>query len=140
MPSPRKFPEAAIRLITKRGKNDCAIAALTSYLSRDYEEVLIAASRVSRTFWTAGLSNPEHVRVAKRLGVKTRWTKSFDIDDATGVLWVSYHDNADTQHSVVLIEGKIFDPDYTPVCLIDHDDYFRVFNAFPNQLLVRVDD
>lgn len=140
MASPKTFPEASIRLFPKQGKNDCAIACLASYLGRDYAEVLIAASRVSKTFWTAGLSGVEHVRVARRLGVKTKWTKTFDLNDDIGVLFVTYHDNSTQQHDVLLIEGRIFDPEYSPACLIDADDYMRVVNAAPQSLFIKVED
>jgi hypothetical protein len=137
---PRKqFPEACIRLVTQRGKNDCAIACLATYLGRDYEEVLIAAGRVSRTVWSAGLSGPEHVKVARALGVTAKWTRSFNLDEDTGILGVSYTDD-DLAHDTVLIEGRIFDPEYAPASLIDHDDYTRVLHAVPRALFIRVED
>lgn len=139
MPDPKTLPHA-LRLIPKRGQNDCAIAALASYLGFDYEVVLITASKVSKTLWSAGLSGPEHLKVARRLKVKCRWTKTYEIEEATGVLWMRYHDNANLDHDVVLIEGKIFDPDYNPACLLDHDDYCRILNAKPDQLFVKVED
>lgn len=137
--SPKPLPEIAIRLHTKRGKADCSIAALASYLGRDYEEVLIAASKINKAFWHNGLSGPQHVRVAQRLGFRTRWTKTYDIETDRGVLWMQYHDNADLEHSVVLIDGLIFDPEYVPATLIEQYDYCRILNGNPNALLMRID-
>lgn len=139
MAAPRTFPEASIRLWPKLGKNDCAIACLASYLGREYPEVLIAASKVSKTVWTAGVSGVEHIRIAKKLGIKAKWTRTYDIEHDTGVLFVTFHDNT-KQHDVVLIEGKIYDPEYSPPCLIDYDDYCRVLNAAPDSLFVKVED
>lgn len=138
MAVPKAFPEASIRLFTKQGRNDCAIACLASYLGRHPAEVLIEASKVSKTFWTAGLSGIEHVRVARRLGFKTKWVKKFDLEDDIGVLFVTFHDNT-MQHDVVLIEGRIFDPEYTPACLIEADDYLRFFNASAEALFIKVE-
>ncbi len=135
----RTFPEASIRLITQRGKNDCAIASLATYLGRCYEEVLIAACQVSKTVWSAGLSGPEHIKVAQRLGIRTRWVRRFNIEEDTGILGISYTDDA-LSHDTVLIEGKIFDPEYAPASLIDHDDYCRVLCAVPRALFIRVED
>lgn len=137
---PRALPEDAIRLHVKRGKNDCAIAALASYLGRDYEEVLIAASKVSKHFWTNGLNGPDHIRVARRLGFRgARWTKAFDVETERGVLWLQYHDSAEREHSVVLIDGLIFDPDHSPPALTDCDDYLRTQNAKPEALFTTME-
>jgi hypothetical protein len=137
--TPQPFPEASLTLHVKQGKNDCAIACLASYLGRHPAEVLIAAAAVSKTFWAAGLSGIEHVRVAKRLGYKTKWTKKFDLEDDIGVLFVTFHDNT-MQHDVVLIEGRIFDPEYSPARLIEVDVYMRCLNASPEALFIKVED
>lgn len=133
-----RLPSAFVRLIPQRGKADCSIAALASFTGADYEEVLIAASRTRKTIWTEGLQGPAHVRICKQLGVKARWYKKFDIDEDTGVLWVAYNDDASKHHDVLLIDGKIYDPDHNPVIVADHDDYFRHFNAYPKELLKRI--
>lgn len=138
MADSRRLPSVFVRLIPKRGDNDCAIASLASFTGSDYEEVLLAAGKVSKTLWNSGLSGPEHIRVCKRLGVKARWFKTYDIEEDTGVLWVEYHENAKKAHSVVLVEGRIYDPDYNPVFIAEHDDYFRHFNAHPRDLLKRI--
>lgn len=119
------------------GKDDCAIACLASYLGCHYAEVLVAASKVSKTFWTAGVSGVEHIKIARRLGIKSKWRRIIDIENDIGVLYVVYHDNASLAHDVVLIEGRVYDPEYSPACLIDADDYFRVLNARPQSLFIR---
>jgi ABC-type bacteriocin/lantibiotic exporter with double-glycine peptidase domain len=139
------LPHAVMQIVPKRGENDCAIAAMAMYLRRDYEDVLLAAGRVSRNVWNVGLSCPEMVKVAKLLGVKTQWFKTFNLEENedkeadSGVLWVSYHD-VSNEHIVVLDEGKIFDPEHNPVTYWDADDYMRHCAAFGNALLKRVED
>lgn len=139
MADPKRLPQAFTRLVPKRGTNDCAVAAIASFLGRDYEEVLIAASRANKDIWRDGLTGKHHVSVCSRLGVKTRWFRKFDLEDDTGVLWLSYNDSHQRHHSVLLIEGKIYDPDYSPICMADCDEYLRFMNAFPAELLKKVE-
>lgn len=135
------FPRVAYRLYPKRGDADCAIAAMATVFRRDYEEVLIAASRVSPNAWKRGLHLTEMQRVARRLKIKTQVKKvtggrpDFDIESETGVLWVSYHDRT-SEHCVVLLDGGwISDPEYDPAALAEHDDYLCVHNAYASGLL-----
>jgi hypothetical protein len=133
------LPYPVVRLIPKRGENDCAVATLASYLRRDYEEVLVAAAKVRPTVWAAGMYCTDVARVAARLGVRGRWLKSFDVDNDSGVLWVSYNDNG-LEHMVLLDEGKIFELDHNPVTMWDTEQFFGHYNAVPKQLFVRYND
>jgi hypothetical protein len=126
-------------IVPKRGENDCGIAALATYLRRDYEEVLLAAGRVSKNVWNIGLACTEFVRVAKLLGVKAQWFKTFNLEEDSGVLWVSYHD-VSNEHIVVLNDGWIYDPEHNPVSCWEQDDFMRHNNAFGNALLKRVEE
>lgn len=136
-----KLADATYRIIPKRGKNDCAIAVLATYLQREYEDVLLAAAKVRKDVWGTGLAFDQIPKVARRLGVTTRWYRvgAFDIEEATGVLWVGYHD-VSNQHVVFLHEGQIFDPEHNPVSMWDHDDFMRHMAAYPQQLLMKVED
>lgn len=133
----KPMPEATYRIHSKRGKADCAVAAMAIIFRRDPEEVLIAAAKFKPTVWTAGLYCTDMVRVARRLKLKAEWkvTGQFDPEDATGVLWVSYHDST-KEHCVALIEGMVIDPEHTPASLWDYDDFCRANNAYGNSLLV----
>lgn len=128
------LPHIFFRLVPKQGENDCAIAAMASYLRLDHGAVLAAAAQVSPTVWTAGLAATEMVRVGRKLGVKLHWTSTFDIEDDTGLLWVSYRDNT-KEHVVLLVEGWVVDPDHNPVVLGRHDEWMAAHNGFPKQLL-----
>lgn len=138
MPKPL-LPHAALRLIPKRGDNDCAIVTLASYLRRDPEEVLLAAGKVSPTVWQSGLHCPQMVRVCNRLGVKVRWRKTFDVENDSGVLWVSYRD-LPNEHVVLLLDGRIYDADHDPISVWEQDDWFVHYNAYPSALLQRVEE
>lgn len=127
-------PSVFFRVVPKQGDNDCAIASLAWYLRRAYAEVLIAAAHICPTVWTAGLSCPEMIRVAKRLGVKAKWLTTFDIEDDIGLLWVSYNDSA-KEHIVCLAEGWVLDPDHDPVVMAQHEDWMKVNNAYPKALM-----
>lgn len=134
------FPHAAYRLISKRGDNDCAIAAMSIIFRRDYEEVLLAASKVTSMVWRSGLTINEIQKTAKRLKVKTRVLKSrptaeFDITAETGILWIGYNDSP-REHVVALFEGGwIVEPEYNPPVMAEHDDYLAVHNAYAGGLL-----
>lgn len=131
------LPQATYRVHSKKGDSDCGIAAMAIILRRDPEEVLIAAAKIAPTVWTKGLFCTEMVRVARRLKVKARWLTSgqFDPEDATGVLWVSYHDST-KEHCVALIDGKVIDPEHTPPSLWEYDEFCKANNAYGNSLLV----
>jgi hypothetical protein len=128
------LPHAVYRVFPKRGENDCAVAALAIVLKRDYEDVLIAAAKISPTVWRAGLHGTDMIKVAKRLGVAMRWKPQLDPDEDIGVLWVSHRDST-KEHCVVLLEGWILEPEHNPVSLWRVDEYYAAQNAFANSLL-----
>lgn len=135
------FEHVGYRIYSKRGPADCAIAAMATIFRRDYEEVLIAAARVSPTAWPSGLHLTQMQRVARRLKVKTTIRKvlggrpEFDLEEATGVLWLGHNDSTN-EHCVVLLDGGwIIDPEYNPAVAAEHDIYLRVHNAYPGGLL-----
>src|SRR3990167_7299098 len=79
------LPNALLHLIGKRAPdtNDCAVAALASYLGRRYEEGLCHAARVSPTVWKDWLTSKQILRVARSLGVTAKWYRVFDRDEDT---------------------------------------------------------
>lgn len=124
---------ASYRLYPKRGPADCVIACMATIFRRDYEDVLIAAVGVNKHAWRSGLHTTEFARIARRLKVRAEWKVKPVLDEDTGVLWIGYHDST-REHCVVLLEGKVIDPDHDPVSLWDADDYLRANNAYANQL------
>lgn len=135
-------PPAAIRLYSKRGSADCAIAALASYLRADYEEVLIAASKSRGNVWKHGLDGPQMVRIGRRLGFRLRWRKiaEQELDEVSGVLAIEHYDQPNTRHAVLIVEGAVYDSDDNPVTRWDADVYLRIKNAYPTQLLEMVEE
>lgn len=139
------FPPAVIRLHPQRGRADCVIAALATYLRVDPEEVLIAASKVAPNVWREGLGDREILRVARRLGYRVRWRRTFDAEEDTGVLQVEFRDQIDPasgnlrKHAVTLIEGAVFEADHNPVTRWEASTYLSYFNAEPKQLLEMMD-
>lgn len=126
--------QAAYRIAPKHGEADCAVAALAFILRRDYEDVLIAAARVSPHVWRSGLHATDMVKIARRLKIKVRWSPRFDPDEDIGLLWTSHHDST-KEHCVVLIEGWVFELEHTPVSLWRYSEYCAAHNAFGNSLL-----
>lgn len=128
------LPHAFYRLCPKQGEADCGIAALATYLRRDHAEVLIAAAHISKTVWQVGLGAAEMVKVARRLGVRTKWYEVFDIEEDIGVLWIGFNDS-NKQHVVFLAEGWIFDPDHNPVSMAWHSEFTTACNGYAHQVL-----
>ena len=128
------MPHAFFHLYSKRGKSDCAIASMATIFRRDYEEVLIAASRASSTVWRMGLSCKDMSTIARRLKVKTKWKHNPDFEEDIGVLMIDYNDSSKC-HAVVLIEGWIFDPEHNPIMACRFDEYYRAHNAYGTALL-----
>jgi hypothetical protein len=131
------FPPSVFRLIPKRGHNDCAIAALASYLRVDYEEVLLAAARIAPNVWRHGLTGPQMLAVCRRLGFKAQWRQRYDIDEASGILDLQFRDRRpDDRHVVLLLNGLVFECEHDPISVWEPDLYCAFFNAEPRWLLV----
>lgn len=130
------LPHASYRVYSKRGKSDCAIAAMATIFRRDPEEVLLAAAKVSPRVWESGLYCTDMVKVARRLKIKAVWRYAgqFSPEDDIGVLAIGYNDNRN-EHCVALIEGWVLDPEQNPVSLWEYDEFCRVENAYGNALL-----
>ena len=133
----KSLPSAVYSIVPKHGENDCAVACLATILRREYGEVLAAASRSVRTVWTDGLTMKEMLRVARTLKGCVMLVQTFDPEEDSGVLSVSFRDRA-VEHAVVLIEGWIFDPEHNPVSMWRYEDYLAVQNAVPSGLIKEV--
>lgn len=134
----KPLPSAPYRIHSKRGDADCAVAAMATIFRREPGEVLIAASKVVPNVWHSGLFCTQISKVAKRLGLKTKWcpvtVTAFDPEESTGVLWVGHHDTTN-EHCVVLIEGWIYEVEHDPVSMWRYDEYMRATNAYAGALL-----
>lgn len=134
-------PHVTYTVVSKRNIGDCGVASLAMFLRRDYEEVLMEAAHVNRGALSVGLGCPDLVKIAKRLGVKTRWKRTIDWDDDHGVLWVTMQPDPGEkevrQHLVLLAEGSIIDPERPVRMWTDPDEYMAYYSAVGNQILVK---
>jgi len=134
------LPHAVTRLIPQRGTADCAVACLASYLRVDYEEALLAAGRACPQVLTQGLHGIEIRKAARYLGFNTKWVRAnaYDLDEATGILYIEYQAPISC-HTVLLIEGVIYDPSHNPVSRWDHSEWYKYYCASPSSLLQTVE-
>ena len=127
-----------IQLVPKHGLKDCVVAALTAYLGKSYEEVITAAARVRKGFWRSGLEWQDSIKIARRLGVKVRLAKDYDLEEDTGILAVNYNVGR-KEHVVLLMNGRIFELEDVPVTSWEPKAYLQAENVTPGCLLVRVE-
>lgn len=88
-------------------KGDCALAALAMLLHVSYEDVLATAAQIVTRPHERGLYLTEIERVASQLGHRLKRTRSYSLDDDTGILGVR---NKEYQHVVVIRDGILADP------------------------------
>ena len=136
---PRSLPSAVYPIVPKQGAADCAIACLAMLLRRDYGEVLAAAARISKTLWTAGLTPKEMIRVARALKSCVALSYTFDPEEDTGIVWVTFRDRTG-DHVVFLHQGFVFDPEHDPVSMWTYDDFCAVQNAVPKGIVKELSD
>jgi hypothetical protein len=85
---------------------DCGIVALAMHLGETYEDVLRAVSLADRKQGKCGLWTKTMIRVAARLGHTLRLRRTFDLDEARGVLRLP-------EHVAVLWSGLVIDTNGT---------------------------
>jgi ABC-type bacteriocin/lantibiotic exporter with double-glycine peptidase domain len=122
-----------VRIVYQSGvDHDCAIATLAMLCGATYAQAL-AAYRQPLRIVKHGAHWFQMREAAKRLGVKTRVTRRFDIDEDTGILCVR---KPKEEHVVFLWEGRIIDGNgeawLMPV------EYLDTYGYRPTSLLVRV--
>lgn len=111
--SPRLFasPPEVLRWVPRSdGHGDCAVAALELACGVTYESALAAALKVCPTVLVDGMTTPEIIRSARRLGYASRAIYKYDIDEDTGILVVDQPHVEDAEHAVYLWEGRIIEP------------------------------
>lgn len=127
---------SVVQLVPKHGLGDCVIASLSAYLERPYEEVVAAAGKVYPTFWRTGLENKHTFFISRRLGIKVRWVRDYDIEEDSGVLSINYIVGL-KEHAVLLLEGRIFELEDKPVTRWEPDAYLAAHGARAGCLMVR---
>jgi ABC-type bacteriocin/lantibiotic exporter with double-glycine peptidase domain len=121
-----------VHIVQQRRDSDCALCALCSVTGIPYLDALVEAARLDPDRVRHGLTRAHLKKVAAAFGITLKVKKKYDIDDATGILWVVCPD-AKTDHAVVLKGGQIIDGDGT---ITDHDVYFANTAGVPGILLV----
>lgn len=121
-----------VRIVRQDGTlPDCAVASLAHFAGVTYGEALAAFPRPDRVVKT-GAYLTELAAAARKLGIKTKSRKRFDIAEDTGILHVSGPD----EHLVYLWAGRIIEGNGE--CYLDPHDYLRVNKYSPQSLLMRV--
>ena len=91
-------------VVRQRTNADCAIAALSMFAARPYEEVEALVPR------TNGLHNRELVAVAAELGLPLAPVKAYDLDADEGVLRVRSATHHRHGHFVTVRYRLVWDP------------------------------
>lgn len=104
-----------VRIQVSRGDADCAIVALSIYLSVPYEDVLVVAVPVthSRAPHHRGMFTREIRQVAKQLGHPLRLRRKFDFDRDEGI--AGFTDDKGREHVAFIKRGLVWDTDGTQV-------------------------
>lgn len=125
-----------VQVQVQRAPGDCGIAALSTYLNLQYEDVLGAAVKQTRRARVhhSGMFTREITSTAKRLGVALRLRRSFDLETDEGVLTLEKKGEA---HAVFLKNGLVFDGDGTAS---EFDFYLSTSGYKPMSLLVKDED
>ncbi len=104
MKTTRTAPEM-VRFVRQDGElPDCAVASLAMLCGVGYSEALAAFPKPHRVI-KAGAYLTEIQSAAKKLGVKTKQRKRFDLEEDTGILYVSGED----EHLVFLWAGRVIE-------------------------------
>lgn len=98
-----------------------------------YEDVYVEVAKVDKKRSRRGLWLTQIKKAALALGHKLTYKRKYDLEEATGILSVTFEDEIPTDHVVVLWKGLIIDTDGT---LWDADAYFVLNKAKPTSLLV----
>lgn len=104
-----------IHPVQQRGKNDCAIAALSTFLGKTYEEVLVGVTTRCPNAIYRGMHLTEICKVAADFGVELIRVgpKFIDFETAYGILSVRSFSPLWTspEHVVVIANNQIWDSD-----------------------------
>jgi hypothetical protein len=124
---------SVIRFVGKQASSDCGIAALAMYLGKTYEDVLTVAAMVTKnkTVHRSGVFATELVRIAQQMHMTLIQKRTWDIENAFGVLFVDM--NKGNRHAVLLKDGLIYDPD--DLTIWDAEVYFEQQDCKPQLLL-----
>lgn len=115
-----------LRVVRQRHKADCGVACLAMLLNVPYE-VSLLAFRKHENIYIRDVQT-----AARRLGVRLRLQRKFDMETDTGILGMR-SPQWDYDHLVVLKEGLVVDTDLS---LWDVDVFLSTYEAQALSLLV----
>jgi len=127
-----------VRVLKQRTEGDCGIVALAMLLSRSYEDILEALSRIKHGPvhpHRRGIYIRDIVRVAEDLGMPLRGKRKADLEQDFGILSLHTLANRSGKEHVtflrwglILDDGEIWEP----------DAYMAHYEAHVKQILVPV--
>lgn len=123
-----------VRIVKQDGVSpDCAVASLAMLCGVTYGEALAAFPKPQRVM-KLGAYTTELVAAAKRLGVKTKLRRTFDLDDDTGILHVSRRID---EHVVFLWAGRIIEGNGE--CWLNSESYLKTNRYKAKSLLALIE-
>lgn len=125
-----------LKIVWSKGSDvigDCGICCLGTLTGHTYEDVVVAATKVSPN-WKGGLWLKEMVLIAKDLGMTLRRRRKYDLETDVGILDLEYRDEKGKRvnHVVVLNAGIVIDSDCT---IWDAQAYLNHYKAKAKSLL-----
>jgi ABC-type bacteriocin/lantibiotic exporter with double-glycine peptidase domain len=128
---------ALVRFVRQRDTHsDCGVACLGSLAGVTYEEALAALVQFQPAVLHSGATWIDMRRAAKRLGLKTRIRRTYDLHEATGILRLT--NAAREDHFVFLWAGRIVqsgDEGWE-----DPEDFLKHYGYRAKALMVMVED
>lgn len=125
-----------IRIVPQRHPADCGVAVLATYLGLSYEACLIAVGQKEPHVLEVGMWITEIVGAAKKLGVKLKRRRRYDLETDEGIVTISSPKWA-TDHVAVLKSGLLFDTDGS---VYELDVYQSIHSAKFGILLTKAED
>lgn len=101
------MPPISIKVVAGREASDCAVAAVATYFSLRYEDVLKEAVLLDPDYKLAGgLFIEQITALAKKLGKRLRFRKRINLEEDDGIVVFA-------DHVANLMGGVLIDPDGT---------------------------
>jgi ABC-type bacteriocin/lantibiotic exporter with double-glycine peptidase domain len=132
------FP-ALLRFVRQSGHHgDCGVATLAMLAGVMYEDALAAVLPYQPAVLQVGLTWPQMQKAARRLGLKTRVKRRYDINESSGILHVAPQAKQGDEHFVILWEGRIIDGNGDE--WKDPDDFLEHYHYEARGLLTIAED
>jgi Fe2+ or Zn2+ uptake regulation protein len=108
------MPAPLAKVVTSRERDDCAICAIGTLTRATYEDVLRAVTLVDPIHaGKRGLKLAQVRKVLDLLGYRARIKRTFDVETATGLLWVALPRDPRADHLAAIINGQVAEVDGT---------------------------